>query len=56
MPALRAAQQVKEAWHSIREAGKWPGGSVPFERIPVKAGLNGWRLPIDAEYAPGGGR
>jgi hypothetical protein len=46
------SDRIREAWHAIREAGKWPGGTVPFGRIPVKAEPNGWRLALDPEYAP----
>lgn len=46
------SQRIREAWHSLREAGKWPGGTIPFGRIPVKAEPNGWRLAPDPEYAP----
>jgi DNA invertase Pin-like site-specific DNA recombinase len=45
-------ERIREAWHGLREAGKWPGGSVPFGRIPVRAEPNGWRLVPDPEYAP----
>jgi site-specific DNA recombinase len=44
--------RIREAWHALREAGKWPGGSVPFGRIPVRTEPNGWRLAPDPEYAP----
>jgi site-specific DNA recombinase len=46
------SQRIREAWHSLREAGKWPGGTVPFGRIPIKAEPNGWRLVPDPEYGP----
>jgi site-specific DNA recombinase len=46
------SDRIREAWHSLREAGKWPGGTVPFGRIPVKAEQGGWRLAPDPEYAP----
>jgi DNA invertase Pin-like site-specific DNA recombinase len=46
------SDRIREAWHTLREAGKWPGGTVPFGRIPVRAKPNGWRLALDPEYAP----
>jgi DNA invertase Pin-like site-specific DNA recombinase len=46
------SDRIREAWHGLREAGKWPGGTVPFGRIPVRAEPNGWRLVPDPEYAP----
>ncbi len=46
------SDRIREAWHTLREAGKWPGGTVPFGRIPVQAEPNGWRLALDPEYAP----
>jgi site-specific DNA recombinase len=46
------SDRIREAWHALREAGKWPGGTVPFGRIPVRAEPNGWRLVPDPEYAP----
>jgi site-specific DNA recombinase len=46
------SDRIREAWHSLREAGKWPGGSVPFGRVPVPAEPNGWRLAPDPAYAP----
>ena len=46
------SDRIREAWHALREAGKWPGGRVPFGRIPVRAEPNGWRLAPDPEYAP----
>jgi site-specific DNA recombinase len=46
------SERIREAWHSLREAGKWPGGTIPFGRIPVRAEPNGWRLAPDPEYAP----
>lgn len=46
------SERIREAWHSLREAGKWPGGTVPFGRIPVRVEPNGWRLVPDPEYAP----
>ena len=45
-------ERIREAWHALREAGKWPGGTVPFGRIPVRAEPKGWRLVPDPEYAP----
>jgi site-specific DNA recombinase len=44
--------RIREAWHTLREAGKWPGGTVPFGRIPVRTEPNGWRLALDPQYAP----
>jgi site-specific DNA recombinase len=46
------SDRIREAWHALREAGKWPGGTVPFGRIAVRAEPNGWRLVPDPEYAP----
>jgi len=46
------SDRIREAWHALREAGKWPGGTVPFGRIPARAEPNGWRLAPDPEYAP----
>jgi DNA invertase Pin-like site-specific DNA recombinase len=46
------SDRIREAWHGLREAGKWPGGTVPFGRVPVRAEPNGWRLAPDPEYAP----
>ena len=46
------SERIREAWHALREAGKWPGGTVPFGRIPVRAEPKGWRLVPDPEYAP----
>ena len=46
------SERIREAWHSLREAGKWPGGTVPFGRVPVRTEPNGWRLAPDPEYAP----
>jgi site-specific DNA recombinase len=46
------SERIREAWHGLREAGKWPGGTVPFGRIPVRAEPNGWRLVPDPEYTP----
>ena len=46
------SDRIRDAWHALREAGKWPGGTVPFGRIPVRAEPNGWRLVPDPEYAP----
>jgi site-specific DNA recombinase len=38
------SDRIREAWPALREAGKWPGGFVPFGRIPVWAEPNGWQL------------
>jgi DNA invertase Pin-like site-specific DNA recombinase len=46
------SERIRDAWHSLRESGKWPGGTVPFGRIPVRVEPNGWRLVPDPEYAP----
>ena len=27
------SDRIREAWHALREAGKWPGGPVPFGRM-----------------------
>jgi hypothetical protein len=27
------SDRIREAWHALREAGKWPGGTVPFGRM-----------------------
>jgi site-specific DNA recombinase len=45
------SERIREAWHALREAGKWPGGTVPFGRIPVRTEPKGWRLVPDPQYA-----
>ena len=39
--------RIRDAWQALREAGKWPGGAVPFGRVPVRAEPNGWQLGPD---------
>jgi site-specific DNA recombinase len=46
------SERIREAWHALRESGKWPGGTVPFGRIPARTEPKGWRLVPDPEYAP----
>src|SRR6266567_965588 len=41
------AGRVREAFHAIRENGKWPGGSVPFGMMAVRDEPKGWRLVPD---------
>ena len=41
------SDRIRDAWHALREVGKWPGGTVPFGRVPVRAEPNGWRLALD---------
>lgn len=47
------SDRIREAWHTLREAGKWPGGTVPFGRIPVRTEPNGWRLALDPQVRAG---
>ncbi len=44
-------ERVTGSWHDLRDAGKWPGGTIPFGRMPVPDG-DGWRLVPDPEYQP----
>src|SRR5205085_7967474 len=45
-------ERIREAWHALREAGKSPGGTVPFGRIPVRAEAKGWRWVPDPAPPP----
>ena len=45
------AARVRDAWHKLRESGKYGGGQVPFGYRPVK--LNkGWGYERDPVYGP----
>lgn len=45
-------ERTSDTWHDLKDAGKWPGGTVPFGRVPVPDSSGGWRLAPDPQYAP----
>jgi site-specific DNA recombinase len=45
------AARVRDAWHKLRESGKYGGGQVPFGYRPAKLD-KGWGYEPDPEYAP----
>jgi site-specific DNA recombinase len=45
-------ERVRDSWHALADAGKWPGGAIPYGRIPVKDVPEGWILAPDPELAP----
>jgi len=45
-------ERVADSWHDLKDEGKWPGGVVPFGRVPVLDASGGWRLAPDPQYAP----
>lgn len=45
------AARVRDAWHQLRENGKYGGGQVPFGYRPVKAGKQ-WEYQPDWVYGP----
>lgn len=44
--------RVSDKWHELRDAGKWMGGRVPFGRMPVDLGREGWALAADPQLQP----
>lgn len=42
---------VRDAWHKLRERGKYGGGQVPFGYRPVKVGKQ-WEYQPDPVYGP----
>jgi len=46
------ADRVREAYYHLRQAGQFPGGSVPFGYMPIRLVPKGWRLVPDPELAP----
>lgn len=45
------AARVSDAWHKLRDSGKYGGGQVPFGYRPVKLG-RGWGYEPDPVYGP----
>lgn len=45
------AARVRDAWHKLRDSGKYGGGQVPFGYRPVKLG-RGWGYEPDPVYGP----
>lgn len=45
------AARVRDAWHRLREGGKYGGGQVPFGYRPVKL-EKGWGYEPDPVYGP----
>ena len=45
------AARVRDAWHKLRESGKYGGGQVPFGYRPVKLD-KGWGYEPDPVYGP----
>jgi site-specific DNA recombinase len=45
------AARVREAWHKLRDSGKYGGGQVPFGYQPVKLD-KGWGYEPDPVYSP----
>jgi len=45
------AARVRDAWHKLRDSGKYGGGQVPFGYRPVKLG-KGWGYEPDPVYGP----
>jgi site-specific DNA recombinase len=45
------AARVRDAWHRLRESGKYGGGQVPFGYRPVKLD-KGWGYEPDSVYGP----
>jgi DNA invertase Pin-like site-specific DNA recombinase len=45
------AARVRDAWHRLRESGKYGGGQVPFGYRPSQL-VRGWGYEPDPEYAP----
>jgi site-specific DNA recombinase len=45
------AARVRDAWHKLRDSGKYCGGQVPFGYRPVKLG-RGWGYEPDLVYGP----
>jgi DNA invertase Pin-like site-specific DNA recombinase len=45
------AARVRDAWHRLREGGKYGGGQVPFGNRPTQL-VRGWGYEPDPVYAP----
>jgi DNA invertase Pin-like site-specific DNA recombinase len=45
------AARVRDAWHKLRDGGKYGGGQVPFGYRPAKLD-KGWGYEPDPEYGP----
>jgi site-specific DNA recombinase len=45
------ADRIRDAWHMLRESGKYGGGQVPFGYRPSQL-VKGWGYEPDPLYAP----
>jgi site-specific DNA recombinase len=44
--------RVKDSYDHLRRQGKFPGGTVPWGYMPVRAGTEGWQLVPDPAIKP----